>query len=491
MGLSTRVYTILILLVLAAVSGGLFTIWYAGKTETIVRQMMQEDVIALQAARNLESALVSQKGYLTYFYTDGDRGWLEKLDEHIHDFEVAFASALDLTHTDNEKRILEKIQTEYNEYSEKRDRVIELYKAGKRQEGAELHWQIRLNFFAIHDLAEEYKKLYTQNILIAQRDLMRRSRHATFIVTTGISAVTVLGIILAIMLATQVIKPIQRISEAAAGGGDGNRRTGNEVTELSRGVKNLIEDVGTTRKELEQSREMLAHAEKMAVLGKLSSEVAHSIRNPMTSIKMRLFSLQRGLEMTEKQKEDISVLSEEMRRLDNIVRNFLEFSRPPKLKKEPVDLSELMTMTLGLLEHRLRLSSVSVERKIQPGLSKIMGDPELLKEVLVNLVVNACDAMEDSGGGMLIITEEEALAECLGRTVMVKIQDTGPGVPEEIRDRVLEPFFTSKEEGTGLGLSIADRIIQEHGGMLQVFPGEPSGAVFCINIPIYDQESES
>ena len=135
----------------------------------------------------------------------------------------------------------------------------------------------------------------------------------------------------------------------------------NEIKALSRAVRGLIEDVDQTHCELEKSREHLLQAEKMALVGKLAAGMAHSIRNPFTSVKMRLFSLGRTLELTDTQKEDFDVISEEIRHIDTIVQNFLEFSRPPKLKMQPISPSAVVDLALQLLEHRLKSYDVNVK----------------------------------------------------------------------------------------------------------------------------------
>jgi signal transduction histidine kinase len=239
--------------------------------------------------------------------------------------------------------------------------------------------------------------------------------------------------------------------------------------------------------ELERSRERLLQTERMALVGKLAAEVAHSIRNPMTSIKMRLFSLERTLGPS-KAREDFEVISEEMRHLDNIVRNFLEFSRPPKLQIQKVNVSEVVDNTLQLLEKRLERYGVKVERERHNSLPKIEADPELLKEVMVNLIVNACDAMQE--GGRILITEEEGLAERMGRAVLIQFADTGAGIPDQLREKIFQPFFTTKEEGTGLGLSIAARIMEEHGGRLEVRSEEKLGSTFIITLPVKEEQHE-
>jgi signal transduction histidine kinase len=250
---------------------------------------------------------------------------------------------------------------------------------------------------------------------------------------------------------------------------------------LGHHVRGLMENMDRARSELKQSQAMLVNSEKMALVGKLATEVAHSIRNPMTSINMRLFSLKRNLELTDLQQEDFEVVSAEMRRLDNIVRNFLEFSKPHKLKKQQIYISRVIDMTLDLLCYRLELHSVSVVRKQSADLPPIEADPELLKEVFVNLMVNACEAMED--GGEIEIHEEAAFAENIGWAVLVKVSDNGPGMSEEVRTRALEPFETTKANGTGLGLFIAVRIVEEHGGTLELHSKEDEGTTFVMTFP--------
>jgi len=202
---------------------------------------------------------------------------------------------------------------------------------------------------------------------------------------------------------------------------------------------------------------------------------------------MRLFSLNRTLELSPTQREDFAVISDEMRHLDNIISNFLEFSRPPRLKMQQINISDIVGGALQLLEKRLERNGIKVERQASQSLPTIEADPELLKEVFVNLIVNACDAMDK--GGWLTITEEEAVAEHLGRVILIRLSDTGPGIPESIRDKILEPFFSSKEEGTGLGLSIASRIMEEHGGQLELHSEEGKGTTFSVILPIREEET--
>ena len=124
---------------------------------------------------------------------------------------------------------------------------------------------------------------------------------------------------------------------------------------------------------------------------------------------------------------------------------------------------------------------VNLEVRRDQQLPEVDCDPEQLKEVLVNLIVNACEAMGD--GGRILIAEEEGTSEPTGKVVVIRVSDTGPGIAEAIKDKIFEPFYTTKQEGTGLGLSIAARIIQEHKGCLSVKCRPQKGAVFTITLP--------
>jgi signal transduction histidine kinase len=199
-------------------------------------------------------------------------------------------------------------------------------------------------------------------------------------------------------------------------------------------------------------------------------------------VNMRLFSLKRSLAMSDSQQEDFQVIAEEIRHIDMIVRNFLEFSRPPKLKMQRVSPSDVVDNALVLLRHRLESYEVTVELIRTERLPEIWADPDQLKEVLVNLVLNACEVM--AGGGAITIREEIRGDSPSGPAVVLRLSDTGPGIPESVQDKVFQPFFSTKEEGTGLGLSIASRIIEDHGGRLELKSKKNEGATFIITLPL-------
>jgi signal transduction histidine kinase len=485
--LRARIYIILTFLVFITLAGGFVTVWYSYKMEHLLTTVTEKEMAAFQTAEALEIALANQKGFLSYYFIEGNPEWLRQLGEYRQIFKERLKDALASADSEDEKKVLRQIKTEYARYIEIKDRVIGLYQEGNREEGIRLHRQVRDIFFSVLDLCENFKDIHEHKIIKTKSDSRTQAAKLRLIAAAAVLVGVLLAVLLAFVLGHQILRPVRRLTAEADGISD-LAKAENEVAALSRSVRGLLQNVDRTQSELQKSRESLLQAEKLALVGKLAAGMAHSIRNPFTSVKMRLFSLSRSLEFTDTQKEDFDVIAEEIRRIDTIVQNFLEFSRPPKLMMQSISPSTVVDQTLQLLEHRLSSYEVSVRIERSQPLPEIDADPEQLKEVLVNLVVNACEAMER--GGSIVIFEDEVPNRSNGRMVVIQVSDNGPGIADSIRDKVLQPFFTTKEEGTGLGLSIAARIVEEHGGLLNIESNQDGGATFIVSLPIKEANHE-
>jgi signal transduction histidine kinase len=472
---------LLIALVLTTIGGGLVTLWHNEAMESLLTSMIDRNVASYHAAEELESALLQQKGYLTYYFLDGNPEWLKEIEQYNRTFKEWLEKARKSAYTEAMQEIIAQIDTEYHQYVINRERVISLYREGKRERGAKLHWEIRHQYVGILNLCQRYKLTHEFAISRVRTESRARARFINAFALVAIPTVAILGVLLAYILIKQILGPIRQLAlETAPANPDTGVR--DEVKALSSRVHSLIEDVDQAQTELERSQEHLLQSGKWAMVGKLAAGVAHSIRNPLTSVNMRLFSLKRSLAMSASQQEDFEVISEEIRHIDTIVRNFLEFSRPPKLKMQRISPSDVVNMALVLLRYRLESYGVEVKLIRPHRLPEIWADPDQLKEVLVNLVLNACEVMVN--GGVITIREEEKTEPPLEAAVVIRVSDNGPGIPESIQDKVFQPFFSTKEEGTGLGLSIATRIIQDHGGRLDLESKKNEGATFIISLPL-------
>ncbi len=479
--LRTRIYIILAALVIIPLTEGLIMIFYTLKMEQMVTTIVEKDVVALQVAEGLETAMVNQRGFVTYYFLDGNTDWLRQLGEYRRIFKEKLEQAAVLADTPELKNAISLIESEYLLYLESKDKVISLYEQGERAAGSELHNQVRQHFFKILQLCQDYKNIHPLRILSARQEFNHEVIRLRIMSVIAMFGNFIIVLVLIYVLMNQILGPVRQLSLEADREG-GLYLPSDEIKALSMSVKGLIEDVDMTHSELEKSREHLFHSEKMAMVGKLAAGMAHSIRNPFTSVKMRLFSLSRSANLSETQKDDIDVISEEIRHIDTIVQNFLEFSRPPRLKVQKISPSNVVDSTIQLLEHRLKSYDVEVKIIRDKLFPEIEVDPEQLKEALVNLVVNACEAMGE--GGKIIITEEEAYHDSRNHEAIIRISDNGPGIPKTVCNKIFQPFYSTKEEGTGLGLSIASRIIHEHGGRIEVDSYEGKGTTFIITLPV-------
>lgn len=252
-------------------------------------------------------------------------------------------------------------------------------------------------------------------------------------------------------------------------------KTGDEFETLGRSFN----DMST---KLERGQKLLVQSAKMSAFGQMSAGIVHEIGQPMTSIQ-GLVELMLEDPMDEEQRRSMKIVQSELLRLRDIIVKFRSFSRASEGLKEKVDLNMVLEETHSLLEHQLQMKGVRFVVSKEDGLPRVVGERNGLQQVLMNLIINAMDALgkEPAGGERLIEvrTYEKEGKACLS------VSDNGPGIPKEIREQVFEPFFTTKTagEGTGLGLAIIHSIIHEHKGAisLQSDPGE--GTRFTVELP--------
>jgi signal transduction histidine kinase len=478
--LKNRIYLHLAAIFLVTLSGAGIMVWYSYRIEGVVTAITDENLVAFQSAESLEIALVNQKGFVSYFFLDGDPNWLVQLEKYRRVFSEQLDQARALAQSPDQKKTIERIADEYAHYIQEKDQVIGFYKSGDFKSGSKMHQAVRDRFFAILAICDQYKREHTQSIMAAKQEALTEAARLRDTAMAVIVTHILLVLLLAYLLVYQILNPLRALIRETSRS-ENIEKSGNDVKTLSLSVRGLIENVGQTQVELEKSRETLLQADKMAMVGKLAAGMAHSVRNPFTSVKMRLFSLNRSLKLSGTQKEDFDVISEEINHIDTIVQNFLEFSRPPKLKMQPVSPSTVVDTAIQLLRYRLESYNVKVTLFREKMLPAINADPDQLKEVLVNLIVNACEAMP--GGGAIEIRERATGTPPDRQEVEIRITDNGAGIPPAAVKKVFDPFYTTKEDGTGLGLSIVSRIIREHGGRVDLTSEEDRGTTFCIVLP--------
>jgi signal transduction histidine kinase len=241
--------------------------------------------------------------------------------------------------------------------------------------------------------------------------------------------------------------------------------------------------IAPLRTKLVHSQSLLESQEKLATLGTLAAGIAHEIRNPLTSLKARLYTLEKHLQVVPAARKDTEIISSEISRLEHIVQGVLSFARPAEPKLETIAADALLQEIQGLMSPNFESRSVQLVVQSSPELS-VRADSGHLKQVLINLARNAAEAID--GSGTVTLRARATRAQRGGQeteAVIFEVSDTGKGIPPEVEKRLFDPFFSTKETGTGLGLPISARLVQKQGGTLQYQTRPGHGTTFGVVLP--------
>ncbi|MFH0926064.1 MAG: ATP-binding protein [bacterium] len=431
---SYKIIMILLVMVFLLLLVGYFTFITTSNLQKVSKAIMKENVSSLKAAEELELAIVNQKGLVSSYFLDNNHTWLETLEEKKRDFDLWLKKAQEVALTMNEKIILEDIFALYKIYNNQRNQAISLYQSGNIIEAKKI---------LLYDVRKSIDNLYQkcEELILANEALIARAE-----VSSKINASTMTGLIWTSIILTLCLG-----------------------ASLGFFVARKI-------------NEQLVLSAKMASLGQLSATVAHEIRNPLTSIKMRLYSLEEELRDALNLKEDVNVISEEIDRLEKIVQDFLDVARPPELNLQRCNVNTIAESTVTLISAKAISQNVIIEKRFETIPFEVAVDKGQIRQVFLNIMLNAVESMVD--GGVLEITTEKNKDRKCKDVLEIKFKDTGAGIPTDYKKKVCEPFFTTKSKGTGLGLFIASRIIKMHKGTMEIKSQPAKGTTVSIVLPI-------
>jgi len=413
---------------------GYFAFVTTNNLQKVSRAIMKENVSSLKAAEELEIALLNQKGLVSSYFMDSNPSWLKILEDKKKDFDAWFKKAQDSALTDNEKRILQDVISLYRTYDKQRNKAIRLYQSGNSSEAKNILLNdMRKNIDYVYQKCEDL--ILANESLIAQAEAS--SQGNVFRMTTLIWATIIITLLLGSFMGFFIARKINA---------------------------------------------QLVRSAKMASLGQLSANIAHEIRNPLTSIKMRLYSLEEELKNSSSTKDDMNVITEEINRMEKTVKNFLDFARPPEPNLEKCDIIQILEGTVSLVSLKAKSQNIQIKKKFNVASCELKADKEQMRQVFLNIMLNSIEAMPE-GGVLEILTERNQDTGSSG-ILEIQIRDTGPGISSDVKNKLFEPFFTTKAEGTGLGLFIASRITQMHKGKLEIKNQLEKGAVLTLKLPI-------
>ena len=312
-------------------------------------------------------------------------------------------------------------------------------------------------------------------------ELVRRFKDKIFLMTIFVVGVAV---VLTILISRTLTAPLKTLSQAAkevARGRMDIRVSGGslpETRELAIAFNNMLVALEESRNTLEATYQEMIQQKAMAEVGEFAFTVAHEIKNPLGIIQGALEILKKPEASLDTKETMIEYLEDEVRRLNRIIQDFLEFSRPrdPNFVKTDLTLLVKDVVQKVKLEWEPKGIEFMISQDERPCSGRI--DPELISQVLLNLVKNACEACEN-----VEIPKVSIETRLRGDTFKIKIKDNGHGIPEELIEKIFDPFFTTKSKGTGLGLALVKRVIELHGGTINVESNQGEGAMFIITLP--------
>ena len=304
-------------------------------------------------------------------------------------------------------------------------------------------------------------------------------------------AILLLSIFVTIVLVWRFTRPISDLSKAARRVARGELDFRLSYDDRNDEIGHLTRQFNVMTEELEKNRNLqrqLQEAEKSAVVGRLASAIAHEIRNPLNYINLSLDHLRKKFAPEDKQKNEnfeklTSQLKIEVDRINRQVSDFLQYSRPVKLHLKPIEIRGVIEDSLRIVEPQAAELAISVSFVQRDKVPLIAGDLEVLRSVFNNLLINAVQSMEASGGSLSVVTYEN------GGLVVIEVKDKGIGIPRENLDKIFQPYFSTKETGTGLGLAIVKKIVEDHSGKIEIESVVGEGTTIIVSIPVYHPDA--
>jgi hypothetical protein len=295
-----------------------------------------------------------------------------------------------------------------------------------------------------------------------------------------------LALVLAVLLGRRAARPLMDLEKTMGllsrgeFGVEAPVEGPSEIRSVGAALNSMSRELVRRNEELQLTHAQLVQSEKLSAIGELAASVAHEVKNPMVGIVGFAQLAQESKDPAEIQ-EYLGLIEQDGFRANAILQSLLEFSRPPEVALEVLQVNEVVEGALRLCRHQVQLGGARVETRLADGLPAIRGNSNQLRQVLLNLVLNATQAMEAAPVRQLTI----ATALAADGWVELKVIDTGPGVALDVKARLFKAFFTTKRpgQGTGLGLSVSRTIVEAHHGAIRVESTPGEGATFIVRLP--------
>jgi len=463
----------------------LVSAWYINRLQNNLANVLSQNVRSLKSAQDLEIRVRQLRFHCFLYLIDPRQDRLDQIVKDNKSFEAALEVAAEQSARSNEAAAyVKQIQIGYLQYRRELDDLLNhvnegqpVKNFGKLEDAHPIRHVVDpcqklmvLNERLMEDTSEENKQLGTQARL-AMLLLGCIGPVSGLIIGYGVAR----GLSRSIYrLSVRVQDMAQRLEQDVA---SVSITADGDIENLDKQLQHVVLRVEEVGERLQRHQREMLRAEQLSAVGQLAASVAHEVRNPLTSVKMLVEAALRHHNRKPLSELDLKVIHGEVARLEQTVQVFLDFARLPTPKRTHGDLRDIVVQSLGLVKARARQQNVELQVKCpdDPVFESIDGGQ--IRTVLVNLFLNALDAMPQ--GGRLEIDLESSQVN----GIHLVVSDSGEGIAHEIEGRLFTPFTSSKPTGTGLGLSISRRIIEEHGGTITGGNRPQGGAFFSISLP--------
>jgi signal transduction histidine kinase len=470
---------------------GLVTAWNERQSQHQVSDALATNVASMRAAEELAIGLRDVRTQLERFVVSGDRNHLDAVPGIRHQADYWLAEAERTAVTPREQELIARVKDGYGRFFAEFDRVTQPDAGGPPGQVRELIRDALLN--DVVEPAQEFLDYNEEQIGGNSADNQRTATHTV----RGLLLLAVCGPLSGLLAGFGIARGLSRslarftmpVRDAAgklntiAGPITVSAHCG--LDELEGVLHKIADHVGVVIERLQKSQREVLRAEQLAAVGQLAAGMAHELRNPLTAMKMLVQTAAEGNHAVLVGGRGLAVLEEEITRLERLTQGFLDFARPPRPEKRTFEARRLLRQIVGLVAARAERQAVRVECELPEEPVPLDADVGQIRQVVLNLLLNALEALPAGGTVRLQLATRGARAARgqASRWLRLRVSDTGGGLPAGLGRQVFEPFVSTKETGMGLGLSICKRIVEAHGGKITATNGPQGGAVFTVRLP--------
>jgi two-component system, NtrC family, sensor histidine kinase HydH len=448
---------------------------YLYRQQATTAHMLDEHVVSRKIDHELETAITD----LIAGHRDGSN-MVDALHERIH---TLLTDIQAVAHTEEERRLVRQLVHNFTRYRQGWDTRVGPAQVSGDDAATAAVTLLETELLPLCHQLQEYHSLRIEHAAAAQsRTVHWMAWGLASVGSIGALAGLILGYSVARRLRHSIYQLSVRIQDAA-----GKLRqplptviltADGDLHQVNEQMQGIVREIERVVAQLQQREREVLRADQLVAVGQMAAGVAHELRNPLTSIKMLVQANREEAEARGLPAEDLQIIEQEIRRMERCLQTFLDFARPPQPERHPVSLAALVERMFILVEGRARKQHVTLHFTPRTTPVIVEADADQMQQLLVNLALNALDAMPQ--GGSLDVS----LGAPVHGQVELRVHDTGPGIAPALLPRLFEPFVSSKETGLGLGLVVSRRIAESHGGNLWVTNPPHGGACFVLHLPV-------